>query len=415
MYWDKLSFEEINETVQRGLDENQNFKTGTILGIPGTYLDGKIFYDDATFLQQAPFLRTLVSNPNHIGCHTLNENDSEPFFAGTQRLEKEVIRICAEEIFQAEPNGYDGYIAPGGTEANIQAMWIYRNYFMEEFLANPSEIGLVYSVDSHYSMPKGANILGLRNITIDVEENSRKICVEHLEHQLDEAIDQGIKYFIVIQNMATTMFGSIDEIDQVTALFKRKKLSFKLHIDAAFGGFVAPFALQNNPMSFTNEYVSSITLDAHKMLQTPYGTGILLTRKGALNYAVTKEARYVHGGDCTIAGSRSGANAVAIWMTLAIHGSEGWKKHIDHLLERTSHVCKELEQMGVEYYRNPAVNIIAIRSHYITPELAAKYGLVPDNTLEVANWWKIVVMDHVNETILTTFLTDLKASLIAIA
>jgi hypothetical protein len=35
-------------------------------------------------------------------------------------------------FFKAEPGSFDGYIASGGTEANIQALWIYRNYFMNE-------------------------------------------------------------------------------------------------------------------------------------------------------------------------------------------------------------------------------------------------------------------------------------------
>lgn len=69
----------------------------------------------------------MVDNPNHIGCHTMGE--SEPFFAGTQKLEKELIGIVAEDILLCKPGQYDGYVASGGTEANIQAIWIYRNLF----------------------------------------------------------------------------------------------------------------------------------------------------------------------------------------------------------------------------------------------------------------------------------------------
>ena len=27
---------------------------------------------------------------------------------------------------------FDGYVASGGTEANMQAIWVYRNFFVKE-------------------------------------------------------------------------------------------------------------------------------------------------------------------------------------------------------------------------------------------------------------------------------------------
>ena len=148
MYWGKYTQDEINKCIRSALKENISFKKSVLLGIPGTFLDEKIFCDKAPFLEDAPFLQTLIANPNHIGCHTLSNNNSEPFFKGTQALEKEVISICSEQIFGAKANKYDGYVASGGTEANIQALWIYRNYFMSEHFAKSTEIALLYSEDS---------------------------------------------------------------------------------------------------------------------------------------------------------------------------------------------------------------------------------------------------------------------------
>lgn len=133
--WKKLPAEQIRKRVFDALAENTSFAGQTILGLPASYLDDQVFYQDAPFLENAPFLSTLIQNPNHIGCHTLGE--SESFFSGTQELEREVIRICAEEILNGTKNGHDGYVASGGTEANIQAAWIYRNYFVQEHHAYP--------------------------------------------------------------------------------------------------------------------------------------------------------------------------------------------------------------------------------------------------------------------------------------
>jgi tyrosine decarboxylase/aspartate 1-decarboxylase len=53
--------------------------------------------------------------------------------------------MIAVDIFKAEPESFDGHITPGGTEANIQALWMYRNYFISEFGAHPHEIVIVAS------------------------------------------------------------------------------------------------------------------------------------------------------------------------------------------------------------------------------------------------------------------------------
>jgi len=407
MFWKKLSHTAINERVQQALKENTDYRTTPLLGIPGSFLDEEEFYPEAPFLEDSPFLATMIANPNHIGCHTLNQDKSEPFFRGTQKLEIEVIELCTEEIFEGEKGGFDGYIAPGGTEANVEAVWIYRNYFKKEFGVKCNEIALVYSEDSHYSMPKAGNLLNLTSLVIKVDEKSRLIDINDLDKQIKEAQINGFKHFIVIQNMATTMFGSVDDIDATTNYLIENNISFKLHVDGAFGGFIYPFTAENNRLNFANEHVSSITLDGHKMLQTPYGTGIFLVRKGLIKYAETEEAKYVHGKDYTICGSRSGANAVSIWMTLKIHGSEGWKVKMHHLLDRTERVCSKLDKLGVEYYRHPELNIIAIKSEYISPTLAKKHNLIPNNVESKDGWWKIVVMQHVKNGFLDAFVNDL--------
>jgi glutamate/tyrosine decarboxylase-like PLP-dependent enzyme len=406
MYWPQLTSDKIKKRVFEALNKNVNYGKTPILGIPATYLDAEVFYNDAPFLENAPFLSTLISNPNHIGCHTLN--NTEKLFKGTQELENEMIRICAEEIFEGEEHGQDGYVSSGGTEANIEALWIYRNYFIEEYQSKVSEIGLIYSEDSHYSLSKGVNLLNIHPIVIPVDNENRKLVLSQLDDKIGEAIKNGIRYFIVNMNMSTTMFGSVDDIDQVTALLNKREIIYKLHVDAAFGGFVYPFSNPGNSYSFKNPNITSFTIDGHKLLQTPYGTGIFLIRKGYIKYVKTKEAQYVPGTDHTLCGSRSGANAVSIWMILHTYGSEGWKAKIKGLLERTSDMCSRLDSIGVRYFRNPFVNIIAIRSEDIPSSLANKYFLVADSYEAQPKWWKIVIMPHITRGNMDGFINDLK-------
>ena len=409
MHWPKLSTREIKQQVFDALGRNLNYSTETILGLPATYLDQQIFYDDAPFLKEAPFMSTLIANPNHIGCHTL-EGEAEPIFKGTQEMERDLIRICAEEIFAAEKDTCDGYVASGGTEANIEAVWIYRNYFRKEFGAKNDEIRVVYSADSHYSFPKACNLLGLKALVFAVHETNRSNDLQHLSQLLATALEEGAKYFIVNINLSTTMFGSVDDIAGIAALLKAQHLHFKLHIDAAFGGFIYPFTNPNSIHNFSNPDVSSITIDGHKMLQSPYGTGIFLVRKNMIHYVMTEEASYVKGKDYTLCGSRSGANALCVWMILHTHGATGWRVKMLDLLDHTHNLCSALKELGVEYYNHPQLNIIAMKAKYITPSLAHRYTLVPDDH-DAPTWYKIVMMPHVKRGVLDQFLSELSSEL----
>lgn len=405
-YWKKLSPHQQDKRITQALQKNVNYSQGGSLGVPASALDDKVFYDQASFLKDSPLLRSYVHNPNHIGCHTLGA--SEPFFQGTQDIEREVIELLSVDMLKAERHSCDGYIASGGTEANLQAVWIYRNYFEKELGVSRTEIAIIASADTHYSMAKAANIFGLDLITVPVGFEDRQLVLPSLKSLVQTAVDAGKKSFIVIANMATTMFGSVDDPGIYSQVLKEHQVDFKIHVDGAFGGFIYPISDPDNLLAFDNPLVSSITLDAHKMLQAPYGTGIFLARKGLMPYVYTKEAKYVSGMDITLCGSRSGANAIAVWMILQSYGYYGWQEKIGILLSRADWCCERLDKMKIRYYRHPQMNIITLRAKDVPAEIAEKYFLVPDSHGEAApSWYKIVVMDHVDKEILERFLAEL--------
>ena len=113
-----------------------------------------------------------------------------------------------------------------------------------------------------------------------------------------------------------------------------------------------------------------------------------------MHYTFTESAKYVSGHDITLVGSRSGANAIAVWMILMTYGPHEWYEKIQTLILRTNWLCKQLDQLNIRYYRNPYSNIVSIYARQFSPEISEKYGLVPDNH-ESPSWYKIVVMEHV--------------------
>ena len=399
MYWEKLSFDQMNQRISEALGENTSFRDAPLFGVPGSWLNRRVF-PPHKFLEKAPFLRTMVENPNHIGCHT--SGTSESFFKGTHVIEKEVLRICAEEILCAEKDSYDGYIATGGTEGNIQGIWAYRNYLMEEKGVTPSQIAVIYSADTHYSLHKACNLLCVEPLIVDVDENSRQMVATDLKDKIQKAKAAGVKEFISVLSMGTTMFGSVDRIDDFLKVLQEVEVKSFIHIDAAFGGFSYPFS-KLNQLTFNCPEICSFSLDGHKMLQSPYGTGLFLIRKPFLKYVSTEKASYVKGFDQTLCGSRSGAHSVAMWMILSSYGSEGWTSFIKGLQDNTKKLCLGLEQKGITYFREPGVNVVTVKAGQIDTALLNKYHWVSDDERN-PTYYKAVVMDHVKAHEIADFL-----------
>lgn len=403
--WKKLTPEQIHKRVFDALGKNVDYRERLPLGLPASHLDEKVFTPQAAMLRESPFLSTLVQNPNHIGCHTLG--DSESFFSGTQEIERELIALCAVDILNGEQAGqFDGYVASGGTEANIQAMWIYRNYFMREHGAGAGEIAILCSEDAHYSMHKAANLLGVKGFAVETSLDDRCINKVAIRDAVNRAKQVGARFFVVVCNMMTTMFGSVDHPEPYIEVLEAAGLPFKLHVDGAYGGFFFPFSKVDHTLDFSNPGVTSITLDAHKMVQAPYGTGIFLVRKGWMKYAYTEEAQYVQGLDATLSGSRSGANAISVWMILMTYGPHGWFEKIHILNYRTAWLCEQLKKLDIRYYRHPGSNIVTLHKSGISGETASRFGLVPDSHSR-PEWYKVVVMDHVTVDALSALVESL--------
>ncbi len=408
-YWNQLTKSDIDDNIKQALNENINYYDELIMGIPGSHLDENEFGKETNVLNGSTYLQVLINNPNHIGVHTLGK--FEPYFKGTHKLERDVINVISEDILDGKAADVDGYVSSGGTEGNLQAIWIYRNYFksLNENSQTRSEYDntcIVCSADTHYSIDKAADVFNVNLKKISVDNRSRELAYEELKVTLETLQNKGTKNIIFIVNMMTTMFGSVDQIGKIVPILKASNLNYKIHVDGAYGGFLYPFTIENPEISFKNKEITSFSLDAHKMLQAPYGTGLFLIRKGYFENTKTKSASYVVGKDYTLIGSRSGANAISIYKILFNYGPYDWQEKMLNLVSRAKWFYEEIQQLNIESIYFKGSNIIAINQKHITQETASKFGLVSDDSKN-PTWYKVVVMVHVKRAKLLMLIQDL--------
>jgi aromatic-L-amino-acid decarboxylase len=285
---------------------------------------------------------------------------------GLVQIEENVIQWFCSML--GLPATAGGILTTGGSLANLIAVITARRERLPpDFLG-----GVVYaSEEAHHSVRKAALLAGLypdrvRAIPTDARFRMRP---DALAAAVAADRAAGLSPFLLVASAGTTSTGAVDDIEALAAVAEREGLHF--HVDAAYGGF---FALTERGREALRgiERASSVTLDPHKSLFLPYGTGCLLVRdREALRRAHAVPAGYLPPMQseeglvdfCELGPELSrDARGLRVWLPLAMHGAGVFRAALDEKLDLARWAADELRAMkGVEVVAEPQLSLLAFR------------------------------------------------------
>jgi aromatic-L-amino-acid decarboxylase len=175
--------------------------------------------------------------------------------------------------------------------------------------------------------------------------------------------------FFVVASAGTTNTGAIDPIAEIADMAAREDLW--LHVDAAYGGF---FQLtERGRRAFAGvERADSITLDPHKGMFLPYGTGSLVVRDGArLREAHVVGAAYLQDfppedelpnfTEYSAELSRD-FRGLRVWFPLALHGVDAFRAALDEKLDLARFLYVELSTIPeLDLPWEPELTVVSFR------------------------------------------------------
>jgi glutamate/tyrosine decarboxylase-like PLP-dependent enzyme len=213
---------------------------------------------------------------------------------------------------------------------------------------------------AHYCLQKACDVLGyghdgLRSIRVD---ESFRVDVDALETAITEIEEKDEEYLAAVVAIAgTTEEGAVDPVHKILAL--REQKPFWLHVDAAWGGYVATVfgrgeegqllrdgsgAAKGAVGEDLHEEVrrafgaigaaDSAVVDPHKLGYVPYPAGAIVFRHGGTRPLTAQAASYIGTagkakddplaaealsrpetiGEYVLEGSKPGAAATAVWL-----------------------------------------------------------------------------------------------------
>jgi aromatic-L-amino-acid/L-tryptophan decarboxylase len=255
------------------------------------------------------------------------------------------------------PESAGGLIVAGGAIANFIALKAARDAAVGMDVRRDGvggrRLALYCSSEAHVTIDRAADMLGLgtgsvRHLPVD---DGFRMQPGALTDTVRCDLEAGIQPVAVVGTAGTTGTGAIDPLPELAEIAAEHELWF--HVDAAYGGAVA-LADDLRPLLDGIERADSITLDPHKWLSTPLGSGCILVRDvRALSDSFGVYASYVHedegldrGINLGFAGPQfsRGFDALKVWVSLLAHGRAAYARRIAHDIELTRYLGARVEE-----------------------------------------------------------------------
>jgi len=210
-------------------------------------------------------------------------------------------------------------------------------------------------ITAHYSWSKGLKLLGLGRDQLHLlPQRGMRLDIGALEQTLADCAHNRQPVLMAVAVLGTTEYGTVDPVDAIVDARDRwqaQGLGFDVHVDGAWGGYLATLFrdpdgglrriedVRRDYRHFPQPEVhaafaalartDSITVDPHKLGYLPYGAGAFVCRDHRPMSLLAEQADYVfhttsaedyltryrHLGQFIPEGSKAGAAAAAVYVT----------------------------------------------------------------------------------------------------
>ena len=328
-------------------------------------IEKEMLFEANPQLNMATFVTTeMEPEATKLMQESINKNFiDKPIYPQTLELQKRCVSILSN-LFHSEQDG-TGVAAVGSSEAihlaGLTMKWNWKKWYRNKFSSEPTKKpNIIMGSNVQVCWKKFCKYFEVELIDLPVTEN----------HTLDmdktlAAIDENT--IGVVGILGNTYSGEFDDIEKlnegIEKINQKKDFSIWIHVDAASGGFVAPFSDIHKGLvwDFRLKNVKSINVSGHKYGLVYPGIGWALWRsKKIIDEDLIFQVKYLgqNQEDFGLNFSRGSSQIIGQYYNFIRYGRKGYQEIINQLIEDTQQLTDELESFQFDNQK-----VFIIESH----------------------------------------------------
>jgi glutamate decarboxylase len=315
-------------------------------------ISSELLLDGQSRLNLATFVTTWMPSAGaRLMAETADKNmiDKDEY-PQTAEIEARCVNILADLWGSPEAESATGCSTTGSSEAAMLAgmalKWRWRD--RQKAAGKPTDRpNLVMGANVQVCWEKFCRYWEVEPRLVPMEGETYHLTAERALAHCDE------NTIGVVAILGSTFDGSYEPVkeiaDALDALEADTGTAVPMHVDAASGGFVAPFLAPELEWDFRIARVQSINASGHKYGLVYPGVGWAIWRdKQALPRDLVFDVNYLGGHMPTFSlnFSRPGSEVVAQYFMFASLGREGFTDMMENLRKTAMHVSEAVSQIG---------------------------------------------------------------------
>jgi len=272
----------------------------------------------------------------------------------TIELEKRCVSILANLYNASEEDNPTGTSTVGSTEASLLAGMNYKflwkkhreKYGKESDTVKPE---IIFGSNVQVCWKKFAKYFEVKPIIIPIGSDN-KIDVNEVAKKLSD------KTICVVGILGNTFSGEFDDIKALNKVIdkynKNHQWKISIHVDAACGGFIAPFynMYKDIPWDFRLKWVKSINISGHKYGLVYAGIGWAIWRnRHEIDDELIFQIDYLGGvqDDFSLNFTKNANNVIAQYYNLTRQGQEGYEEIINYMYDIQHRLTKKFNSLKI--------------------------------------------------------------------
>lgn len=287
---------------------------------------------------------------------------------GAVRIENLCIRWMCDLIGYPESAG--GNLTSGGSIANLIGLVTARDH--SKIKAKDFHRAVIYTTRQvHHCVIKALKFGGLGEAEVSQipMDDRYRMKPEELGKQIDIDKENGLIPLMVFASAGTTDIGAVDPLTDIADIAEQHRVWF--HVDAAYGGF---FLLTDYGKKVMRgiERSDSVSIDPHKGLFLPYGSGAVLVKDEQKLYdSQHMTANYLQD---TLKATEEASPAdlspelskhfrgLRMWLPLQLFGVKPFRAALGEKLLLSRYFYQEIKKIeGIEVGPEPELSILLFR------------------------------------------------------